>query len=71
MLVSRKLINNNAKPEKDFLTELKLPRVVNHIFEMTCSLDLFLIEIGVSLPFSGSLLIIARKVNKTNENAIQ
>ncbi len=62
MLVSRKILNKNDKPENDPLAELKLPRVMNYTFEMICSLELLLIKSGINLPFGGSLFIIARKV---------
>lgn len=41
--------------------ELELNRVVNSIFRVIMKIDELLIKMGVSLPFGGSLIVVAKK----------
>ena len=44
-------------------SELRINRFLNYIFENLLSFERMIIKIGVNLPFGGSLLLIARKVD--------
>ncbi|OJJ14083.1 hypothetical protein BKI52_44455 [marine bacterium AO1-C] len=43
------------------LGELKLPQFINAIFWGVTQLDVWLIKRGISLPFGGSLMVVAKK----------
>lgn len=43
------------------MNELKLNPIVNSIFGFFMKIDLFLIKTGISMPFGGSLITVARK----------
>lgn len=60
LLLSRLL----AKPQKEFdpQKEFQISRVLNTIFGMTLQFELMLMKANISLPFGGSLLLVAQKV---------
>jgi len=58
MWVSRKL---TRKKFSDPFAELKISTPLNEIFKVVMKLEEMIIELGVSLPVGGSLLIVARK----------
>ena len=65
MLMSRLLARgkNNAKSSKmEFENKVSFPHALNWIFDKFMRIDEFLIEKGVSLPFGGSLLVIAKRI---------
>lgn len=64
MLASR-LIQKHGQPPDDPMAELRLPKLLNHIFEIIMDLERLIIQIGVRFPLGGSRLLIARKVEVT------
>ena len=65
LLLASRLMKKNqrvghAKSEVAAI-ELQLPRIVNSMLELFMRVDEFLIRNGVSLPFGGSLIVVARK----------
>jgi SAM-dependent methyltransferase len=60
MMASR-LKRHSAISEHDPLSELKLNRGLNWVFEQILKTEAIMIRLGVSLPFGGSLLLIAHK----------
>lgn len=64
MLASR-LIQKNGPPQGDHMAELRLPKLLNCIFEVIMNLERQIIQIGVRFPLGGSLLLIARKEEET------
>lgn len=66
MYISRLFKKNKAYEITDEIilkemNELKLNPVINSIFGLLMKVDVFLIKMGVSLPFGGSLVTVARK----------
>jgi ubiquinone/menaquinone biosynthesis C-methylase UbiE len=62
MILSRLL--KKKQVHKNFTyTELHINRHLNYIFEKVLAFERLVIKFGVNLPFGGSLLIIARKVD--------
>jgi SAM-dependent methyltransferase len=55
MLLSRAL-KQNGKGANDPLSELKLPKYLNIVFEVVCYFELLLIKAGINFPFGGSLV---------------
>jgi hypothetical protein len=47
----------------EFENRVSFPKSLNWIFDKFMRIDEFLIEKGLSLPFGGSLLVIAKKTN--------
>lgn len=67
MLISRlfkkRKLGADVKLNKEMaLSGYDFPPLVNSIFKMFMLVDLFLIRAGVSLPFGGSLIAVAKKV---------
>lgn len=60
MLLSRAL-KRNSNGDADPLSEFKLPKSINVIFEAVCFFELMLIKAGINFPFGGSLIAICRK----------
>jgi len=63
MLLSR-LLQGNNKDSYDPEAELHQNPIVNLILEKILDLERVLIQIGLTMPFGGSLLVVARKANK-------
>lgn len=61
MYLSRLLKRNKADARVDAMAELRIHPVLNKIFEWMLNLELMLIYLGVSLPWGGSRLLVARK----------
>jgi SAM-dependent methyltransferase len=65
MLLSRLLDRNKSanqqSSEADIENRVKLPNIVNWAFDKLMRIDEFLIRCGFSMPFGGSLLVVARK----------
>jgi SAM-dependent methyltransferase len=64
MVVSRLLKKSEKfqeRPFEDKLTELKLSSTTNFLLESFMRIDELFIKLGFSLPFGGSLIIVARK----------
>jgi SAM-dependent methyltransferase len=58
---------NTVESEKmEFESKVSFPKALNWIFDKFMRIDEFLIEKGVSLPFGGSLLAIAKKATPEN-----
>lgn len=71
MYISRLLRGKNEKKSMDMeevrkiaVNELKLNPVINSIFLGLMKIDELLIKAGISLPFGGSLIAVAKKKNK-------
>lgn len=68
MLISRLLDRKQSTSDEfsgiDFEKRVKLPRALNWIFNRLMYIDEYLIRWGFSLPFGGSLLVVARKKKK-------
>ncbi len=65
MAISRFLKKNQKFQDRSFeekLTELNLSPLLNFSFETIMRLDELLINMGLSLPFGGSLIAIGRKI---------
>ncbi|ADC62722.1 class I SAM-dependent methyltransferase [Allochromatium vinosum] len=60
MLASR-LTQSKTSSDEDHFSELRLPTLINRIFETTMDLERLLIRIGLRFPIGGSRLLIARK----------
>jgi SAM-dependent methyltransferase len=71
MLLSRMLDRRHASVDDSCATDLesrvKLPSVINWIFNKLMYVDECLIRWSVSLPVGGSLLVVARKANTRSE----
>jgi hypothetical protein len=66
IMVAQRLLGklNTAKNElKDSTQGLNLPAFINRTFYMLMKIDLFLIKKGVSLPWGGSLVVVAKKMD--------
>lgn len=63
MLLSR-LSENTSNKEYDPTQELRINPVLNKMMEYLMIFDLLLIKLGLNLPFGGSRLVVATKVNK-------
>ena len=64
MAVSRLLDRRKAADDtagEEFESRVRFPPLVNRVFDWLMRIDEFLILRGVSLPFGGSLLVVARK----------
>ena len=64
MLVSRLLDKKPDKTETDHAAlekRVKMPAVLNGVSDMVMRIDEALIGWGISLPFGGSLIVIATK----------
>ena len=62
-LFKKRKLGADVKLNKEMaLSGYDLPPLVNSIFKMFMLIDLFLIRAGVSLPFGGSLIAVAKKV---------
>ncbi len=59
MFISRRQLQRES--ENRLLKELSVGRVLNNLFEVTMTFERLLIQRGVSFPFGGSLLLVARK----------
>ena len=59
LLISRLL---RRQREVDPLAEYRIPGVVNRLFDLALSAERIAIRLGASLPFGGSLLLVARRM---------
>jgi hypothetical protein len=50
-----------SKGEYDPMTEFHIPHWINKSLELVMKFELTLMKMGVSLPFGGSLLVVATK----------
>ncbi len=62
MFISR-MVFRNASSNRDPLSELRLPALLNHVFAAVMAAEIFLLQLGFRLPVGGSFLIIAKKLN--------
>lgn len=64
MLISR-IFDRGKKGNKttdvEFKTRVEFPNILNRIFDLTMRIDEVLISRGISLPYGGSLLVVAKK----------
>lgn len=60
MLISR-LLNLTSTKTNEFEQHVKIPKIMNWLFDKVMRIDELLIRLGISLPFGGSLIIMARK----------
>ena len=58
MIVSRYFKKGS---KHDAMTELEIPKLLNAVFFVILYIDYLLIQMGISLPFGGSLICVARK----------
>jgi SAM-dependent methyltransferase len=58
MWLFRRHLNND---DSDSSNELKHPKLLNHIFKKVMSIEFWLMKRGLTFPFGGSLLIVAKK----------
>ncbi len=65
MLISR-IFDRSTKENKftdaEFENRVKFPRMLNWIFDKIMRIDEALIDLGISLPYGGSLLVVAKKI---------
>ena len=64
MMASRmlsRLRSHSTDTRQEFASEVSLPAPLNTLFDVVMRLDEALIGSGVSLPFGGSLLVVARR----------
>lgn len=61
MLISR--LAQRGRPI-DPLAEFRIPPLLNRLFESALDVDRWLIRMGLSLPFGGSLLVVAQKAGE-------
>jgi SAM-dependent methyltransferase len=61
LLAVVRLRNRNVAAEFDPLEELRIGRAANAVFEKVMDLERLLIQLGVSLPAGGSLLVVGTK----------
>lgn len=64
MLVSR-MLQRHRSPNSDPMAELRLPVLLDRVFEEVMRLEHQFIQLGVRLPVGGSLLLVARKSRET------
>ncbi|MCX6158512.1 MAG: class I SAM-dependent methyltransferase [Ignavibacteriae bacterium] len=64
MLLSRWFKRNKriGDTEKETFAELEMNRFINKLFEFILKIDEYLIQIGIKLPFGGSLIVVAEKM---------
>ncbi len=60
-LLDRPAANPDSVDDTNFEQRVGFPRPVNWLFDKLMRIDEALIQLGVSLPFGGTLLVIARK----------
>lgn len=60
-MVASRLLNRGKKEDYDPVAEFNINPALNALFEKMLGLELALIKLGVSFPFGGSRLMIARK----------
>jgi len=58
MWLSRKAVKNKSVNSKN---EFNIPRWLNFLFESVMHIEIFLLKLGIRLPFGGSLLVVAHK----------
>jgi SAM-dependent methyltransferase len=64
MLVSRifdRSKKGNKTTEVEFKSRVQFPKILNWIFDKVMRIDEILIDFGISLPYGGSLLVVAKK----------
>jgi len=61
MILSR-LKTVGKEDEQVTVESSEIPRYLNFLFELVMVLEMLLLRIGVSLPFGGSLLVVAKKL---------
>lgn len=60
-MVFNRLKSSSAKDNGGSDALIGIPNIINFVFELTLTLELFLIRLGISMPFGGSLIAIAVK----------
>ncbi len=50
-----------ADTRQDFTEEVVLPRPINSLFDMLMRIDELVLRLGGTLPFGGSLLVVASR----------
>lgn len=60
MFISR-IFSRNAGSNRDPLSELRLPTLLNHVFSAVMTVERLILRIGIRLPVGGSFLIIGKK----------
>ncbi|MDH4199240.1 MAG: class I SAM-dependent methyltransferase [Spirochaetia bacterium] len=61
MYASRFLQRIKVNMNMDDMTGLRIPSILNQLFEWLLNFELILIRIGIVLPFGGSRLLVAKK----------
>jgi SAM-dependent methyltransferase len=61
LMMSSRLIRRTSAPEYDPLAELRIGAVANALLERALDAERLLIRAGLTLPFGGSLLAVARR----------
>lgn len=64
MLIARMFDKGRGQPQPDEVAlekRVKFPRVLNWIFDLFMRIDEILIRLRISLPFGGTLVVVARK----------
>lgn len=64
MLISRILDKGHDQSQSDEVAlekRVKFPNMLNWIFDQFMRIDEVLIRLGISLPFGGTLVVVARK----------
>lgn len=65
MSLSRVLKRKQGDAKSDEMSELRINRGVNKIFEWMLNVELLIIRVGASLPWGGSRLVVAEKPGTT------
>lgn len=60
-MIASRMVQRNAPADSNAMAELRMPVLLNRVFESFMDVERLLIEMGMSLPMGGSLLLIARK----------
>ncbi len=63
LILSRLLDRIRPSSSYDPMREMALPRTLNSAFESLLTLELHLIRLGLSLPFGGTRLVVAKKLD--------
>ena len=67
MYLSRRLQKNFSKRTMDSVVELQINPLLNRIFELFLTFEFVFINCGITLPFGGSRLLVARKLPVTRK----
>ncbi len=64
-MIASRMVQRNAPADSDAMAELRMPALLNRVFERFMDVERLLIEMGMRLPMGGSLLLIAKKPEVT------